>query len=176
MKNIDNEKTTQIDEKDQEIVSENPQEPEKDQAITPETEIAKEPEQHEDVLTDMDDAVAAQADAEPSSEAVQGTSQETDLPEGVTAEPQEPEHMDLRKVPADKKWVRSYLTVSDDEGHLLGDTGLEKRVKNLCADLAEMDLTKEEDAQLWVDRIKEVVTEYASAINFRENTTVGTFT
>ncbi len=98
------------------------------------------------------------------------------LPDGVTEAPQDPEHMDLTKVAGYGKWVRTYLNVSDDDGHLLGDRQLEKVVKKLCVDLNKMDLAMEEVPELWINRIKEVAIQYVGTINFRENTSIGTFT
>jgi hypothetical protein len=99
-----------------------------------------------------------------------------DLPPGVTEEPQDPEHMDLRKIAGYPTWVSAYLNVSDDEGHLLGDLDLEKEVKKLYEDLDSMDLSMEEDPDLWINRIKELVLRYDSTINMRENTSAGVFT
>lgn len=99
-----------------------------------------------------------------------------DLPPGVTEEPQDPEHMDLRRVQGNPRWVKAYLKVSDDEGHLHGNLDLEKEVKTLCKDLESMDLDLEEDPDLWVNRIKDLTLRYNSAINMRENTSAGVFT
>jgi hypothetical protein len=98
-----------------------------------------------------------------------------DLPPGFTEEPQDPEHMDLRKVPEYRKWFKAYRNVSDDEGHLLDDLDLEKDVKEMCKDLSSMDLTLEESHNLWIDRITDLVLRYDSTINERENTTAGVF-
>ena len=99
-----------------------------------------------------------------------------DLPPGVTEEPQDPEHMDLRRVQGYPKWVKAYLNVSDDEGHLHGNLDLEKEVKTLCEDLESMDLDMEEDPDLWVNKIKDLTLRYNSTINMRENTCAGVFT
>jgi hypothetical protein len=99
-----------------------------------------------------------------------------DLPPGVTKEPQDPEHMDLRRVPGYPNWVKAYLNVSDDEGHLHGNLDLEKEVKTLCEDLESMDLDMEEDPELWVNKIKDLTLRYNSTINMRENTCAGVFT
>ena len=107
---------------------------------------------------------------------IEQTEEEGSLPEEVTEAPQDPEHMDLTKVSDYGKWVRAYINVSDDDGHLLGNRELEKEVKKLCNDLSEMDLYMEEDPELWINRIKDVALRYVAAINFRENTSIGTFT
>jgi len=99
-----------------------------------------------------------------------------DLPPDVTEEPQDPEHMDLRRIPGNPKWVKAYLNVSDDEGHLHGKLDLEKEVKALCEDLESMDLDMEEDPDWWINKIKDLTLRYNSTINMRENTSAGVFT
>ena len=53
----------------------------------------------------------------------------SELPPGVTETPQDEEHMDLSRVGGYRQWVTTYLEVSDDDGDLLGDKGLEAAVK-----------------------------------------------
>ena len=54
------------------------------------------------------------------------------LPEGVTPEPQEEEHMHLKHISDSSSLVRAYLPVSDDQGQLIGDLDLERQVKEFC--------------------------------------------
>jgi len=138
--------------------------------------------------TEVTEALETNADANPSenggehSEYAEFTEHQEDiitdkdLPPGVTEEPQDPEHMDLRRVPGYPNWVRAYLNVSDDEGHLHGNLDLEKEVKTLCEDLESMDLDMEEDPDLWVNKITDLTLRYNSTINMRENTSAGVFT
>ena len=66
----------------------------------------------------------------------------TSLPENVTEAPQDEEHMDLSQVKGYSKWVKTYINVSDDEGHLLGDIELEEFVKKTCGELNAMNIKK----------------------------------
>jgi hypothetical protein len=99
-----------------------------------------------------------------------------ELPPGVTEEPQHVEHMDLTKVQGHRKWVRSYLNVSDDEGELLGDKKLEKEVIRLCDDLSGMDLDLEENPEFWLDKITLLVKSYSAKVSLTENTSIGIVT
>jgi uncharacterized protein YaaR (DUF327 family) len=53
---------------------------------------------------------------------------------------------------------------------------LETEVKTLCTELDEMDLELEEDPELWISKIKDVTTRYASQINFAESISIGSVT
>jgi hypothetical protein len=98
------------------------------------------------------------------------------LPENVTEEPQDKEHMDLRKIKDYQKWLSVYLSVSDDNGEMLGNINIETEVKRLCEELDQQDLEMEEDPQMWVDRIKELTIRYSTQINFAENISIGAIT
>ena len=102
--------------------------------------------------------------------------QEENLGEGVTKEPQDPEHMDLRDIENFNTWLDSYLKVSDDAGEFLGDTGIEKQVRDLCDVLREKDLENEENPQRLLDQITELVKRYSPMVNKADNTTTGIIT
>jgi hypothetical protein len=54
------------------------------------------------------------------------------LPDDVTMEPQDKEHMHLGLIKDSPSLVEVYLPVSDDAGEQLGDRELEKKVKEYC--------------------------------------------
>ena len=95
------------------------------------------------------------------------------LPEGVTEAPQDDEHMDLTKVKYDRKWVRTYLNVSDDEGHFHGDLKVEKQVKKRYADVGSLDIKNIKDPEAYLNELKALTKTYSSRINVAENTTKG---
>lgn len=100
----------------------------------------------------------------------------TSLPENVTEAPQDEEHMDLRQVKGYPKWVRAYLNVSDDEGHLLCDRRLEKEVKKVCIELNKVNLEDVENHEVLLQDLRDLSLRYATGINVTENITIGTFT
>jgi hypothetical protein len=102
--------------------------------------------------------------------------QEENLGEGVTKEPQDPEHMDLRGIENFNTWLESYLKVSDDAGEFLGDTGIEKQIRDLCNALKEKDLENEENPQMLLDQITELMKRYSPMVNKADNTTTGIIT
>ena len=105
------------------------------------------------------------------------TNDENTLPEGVTDEPQDPEHMDLRTIKdSDKKWLKVYLKVSDDQGHLLDDQPLEEKVINTCKELKTRKYFKVVNHETLIRETKELIETYAISINSAENSAVGTLT
>jgi hypothetical protein len=131
--------------------------------------------QDEDSTGSTEDAGQTQL-APPESESAEAEPSEPPLPPNVTDAPQHPEHIDLRKVKANRKWLRVYLKVSDDEGDLLGDKKLEREIIQCCDELSSLDLSAEEDPDALIARIKEVIERYQKTINLAENTSVGTIT
>jgi hypothetical protein len=100
----------------------------------------------------------------------------TSLPENVTEAPQDEEHMDLSQVKGYSKWVQTYLNVSDDEGHLLGDIELEKFVKKTCIKLNAFNIKKIENPEVLLQQIKSLSISYSTGINVTENFSIGTIT
>ena len=98
------------------------------------------------------------------------------LPENVTVEPQDQEHMDLSQVKGYHNWVQTYLNVSDDEGHLLGDIELEKSVKKTCAEWNAWNITEVENPEELLQQIKSLSISYSTGINVAENISIGTVT
>ena len=99
------------------------------------------------------------------------------LPEGVTEEPQSPEHMDLRTIKdSDKKWLKVYLKVSDDQGHLLDNQPLEEKVIKTCEELKAKKYLKIENPESLVLETKDLAETYAKTINAAENSSVGNLT
>jgi hypothetical protein len=100
-----------------------------------------------------------------------------DLPEGVTPEPQSSEHMDLRTVSVPhSKWLKVYLKVSDDQGHLLDNQPLEEKVIKTCKELRAKKYLKIENPETLIRVTKELIETYAVSINAAENSSVGTLT
>jgi hypothetical protein len=100
----------------------------------------------------------------------------TSLPENVTEAPQDEEHMDLSQVKGYSKWVKTYLNVSDDEGHLLGDIELEEFVKKTCVELNALNIKKVENPEELLEQIKSLSISYSTGINVTENFSIGTIT
>ena len=102
---------------------------------------------------------------------------ESSLPEGVTFEPQDPEHVNIRDVKApDLKWLPPYLRTTDDKGHLLGNLPLEEKVIKTCEDLKAKKYLKIENPETLVQEIKDLVNTYATKINVAENSVTGILT
>ena len=97
------------------------------------------------------------------------------LPESFTEKPQDSEHIDLTKVKYSPKWVRTYLNVSDDEGHLHGDIRFEKHLRKRCGEVAALRTKdiKEEEGLALLDELKAISNEYVARINEAENTSMG---
>jgi uncharacterized protein YaaR (DUF327 family) len=100
----------------------------------------------------------------------------TSLPENVTEAPQDEEHMDLSQVKGYPNWVKTYLNVSDDEGHLLGEIELEKTVKKTCAELNALNIKEVENPEELLQQIKSLSISYSTGINVAENISIGTVT
>jgi hypothetical protein len=96
------------------------------------------------------------------------------LPEGVTPEPQEEEHMHLKHISDSSSLVRAYLPVSDDQGQLLGDLDLEHQVKEFCDRYKDPSSIEEPDPI--IEEAKELVTRYTLRVNFVDNSLRGTIT
>lgn len=127
-------------------------------------------------IVPQDDQTADESESETPQGEGDSPAEEPILPAGVTPEPQDPEHMDLRKVQEHGKWVRAYINVSDDEGHLLGDKKLESEIKALQDKIQKTNLKKVKDPDVWVARLKDVTTRYCEKINFAENIAIGIVT
>jgi len=97
-----------------------------------------------------------------------------ELPENVTPEPQEEEHMHLKHISDSSSLVRAYLPVSDDQGQLLGDLDLERQVKEFCDRYRDLSAVNEPDPV--IREAKELVTRYTLRVNFVENSLRGTIT
>jgi len=97
-----------------------------------------------------------------------------DLPENVTPEPQEEEHMHLKYLAHSPSSVMAYLPVSDDQGQLLGDIELERQVKEFCDRYRDLSAVEEPDPV--IREAKELVTRYTLRVNFVENSLRGTIT
>lgn len=124
-----------------------------------------------------DESVKISADSEPVPDKGKvGVDSEQGLPPDVTEAPRDREHMDLEKVKPYAKWLRTYLSVSDDEGDFLGNKVLEKEVKKLCKQLSVLDLTQVETPDLWIGTIKDTLARYASMVNRSENCSIGIVT
>jgi hypothetical protein len=105
---------------------------------------------------------------------VNGEAASAELPENVTIEPQEEEHMHLKHISDSSSLVRAYLPVSDDQGQLLGDLDLERQVKEFCDRYKDLSAVNEPDPV--IREAKELVTRYTLRVNFVENSLRGTIT
>jgi hypothetical protein len=129
---------------------------------------------HNDLVEGEIAAIVAQAD----SEVLEKSSTETvsELPPGVTETPQNEEHMDLSRVGGYRQWVTTYLEVSDDDGDLLGDKGLEAAVKSLFQGIKDGEFNGIEDPESVLRKIKPMVINYLQKVNRVENSTGGIIT
>ena len=127
---------------------------------------------HDDEVIDQaNDEVVDQNDDEVID---QDEEHEAVLPENVTEEPQDPEHMDLRGISNYPKWLPSYLKVSDDRGQFLGDTATEQEAQILCDELK--DLKGVSNPEEMIARIMDLLNRYSPLINQAENTATGFIT
>ena len=69
-----------------------------------------------------------------------------------------------------------YRLVSDDEGQLLGDQQLERRVRDLCEKLEKVNLNRAEGPELLVEKIKVLAIRYTKKLNTAENISFGILT
>jgi len=99
-------------------------------------------------------------------DAQKGNKQES-LPEGVTPEPQDEEHMHLKLIADNKALVKFYLPVSDDDGQLLGDMELESQVKAFCDQYGNASTIDKPDEVL--EEAKKLAARYTLKINVVEN-------
>lgn len=100
-------------------------------------------------------------------------SKETTLPESVTPEPQDDEHMHLGLIQDAPSLIDVYLAVSDDTGNLHGATDLEQEVKDFCERYKNVNKEKLENPQFLLQETKNLSNRYASVINRSEKITAG---
>ena len=127
-------------------------------------------------IAPQDDQPVVEPDSEPSQDKDEKGTDESSLPPGVTPEPQDPEHMDLRKFKGYGKWVNAYIPVSDDDGRFLGDKKLENERMALYTKLQDVNLKKVKNPDELVAEIKDVTTRYSEKINLAETISIGTVT
>jgi hypothetical protein len=97
-----------------------------------------------------------------------------ELPKGVTEEPRSPEEMHLKLIKNQPSVVKSYLVVSDDQGELLQEKALEKKVTNFCAKYLPIKKKDIFNPEMLLAETKSLASVYTRQINFRENTIGGT--
>jgi len=140
------------------------------QNIEPETEV-----QNGKNEIASDDQAQKGATSQDDSSTVNDTdkSQETTLPEAVTPEPQDPEHMHLGLIQDAPSLIDVYLATSDDAGNLHGAPDLEQEVKDFCERFKNVNKEKIEDPNQILEATKDLSNRYASAINRSIKITAG---
>jgi hypothetical protein len=121
----------------------------------------------EDIMDDKTHESVEQSNKEP--EAIT-------LPEGVTPEPRNDEEMHIKHVATSQAAVDAYLKVSDDQGALLGDGALLKKIKILCKTYGKDRIKKIRKPDKALKEFKELTTRYAQQVNFTENKAGGIIT
>lgn len=100
-------------------------------------------------------------------------SKEIALPEGVTAEPQDDEHMHLGLIQEAPSLIDVYLAVSDDTGQMHGAIDLEEEVRIFCERYKNVDKEKLEDPNQILEATKDLSNRYASVIHRSIKITTG---
>ncbi len=103
-------------------------------------------------------------------------SQETTLPEGVTAEPQDDEHMHLGLIQDAPSLIDVYLAVSDDAGQMHGAIDLEEEVRIFCDRYQNVNKEKIEDPNRLLEETRNLSSRYASVVNRSGKITSGIIT
>ena len=87
------------------------------------------------------------------------------LPNGVTPEPQDAEHMHLKYIKCSPALVDVYLTVSDDQGQSLGDTDLETQVKAFIDRYKDKKVGEIENTDTVIEELKLLYGRYSILVN-----------
>ena len=90
------------------------------------------------------------------------------LPESVTIEPQDPEHLSLDILGDSKEGLNIYLRVSDDKGEYHGNPALEAEVKSFCDRYKEMDALPEAEINKVLEDGPALTKRYFRTINKAE--------
>jgi hypothetical protein len=100
---------------------------------------------------------------------------ETQLPQNVVEPPRNAEEMHLKHLRQWPNAVNVYLKVSDDEGEVLGNKVLERKVKAFCDQYADLN-TEIKDPSKVIEEAKELAIKYTLQINMVESGLTGTIT
>lgn len=103
-------------------------------------------------------------------------SRDITLPESVTMEPQDDEHMNLELIQEAPSLIDVYLAVSDDTGDLHGAADLEQEVKDFCDRHKNVQKEKIEDPNRLLEETKNLSKQYAAVVNRSGKITAGILT
>ena len=95
------------------------------------------------------------------------------LPKGVTPEPQNQEHMHLGHIMHSPALVDIYLTVSDDDGNLLGDKKLEEDVKSFINEFKNKELHEIDKPAVVISQLQALHRSYYASLERAGNITDG---
>ena len=100
-------------------------------------------------------------------------SKNNNLPETVTEEPQDAEHMHLQHIIHSPALVDVYLAVSDDNGYLLGDDKLEKDVKFFINEFKDKELHEIDKPAVVISQVQSLHRIYSARLERVGNITDG---
>jgi hypothetical protein len=98
------------------------------------------------------------------------------LPKNVTPEPQDGEHMHLKHIMHSPALVDVYLAVSDDDGKLLGDKRLEKRVIAFIEEYKTKDASDLKNLDSVLNDLQALYQRYSTQINMTHGKSEGVTT
>ena len=98
------------------------------------------------------------------------------LPKNVTPEPQDGEHMHLKHIMHSPALVDVYLAVSDDDGKLLGDKRLEKRVIAFIKEYKTKDASDLKNLDSVLKDLQALYQSYSTQINMTHGKSEGVTT
>ena len=98
------------------------------------------------------------------------------LPEGVTEEPQNEEHMHLKHIKHSPSLVEVYLSVSDDGGNLLEDIDLEKQVVDFIESYQQTSVESIENLDSVINESRDLYQRYSIKVNRTDSISSGIVT
>jgi hypothetical protein len=121
-----------------------------------------------------------QTDMDPESAAVQDSgnnqNQQPALPENMTEEPQHSEHMHLSLIRNNPSLISVYQVVSDDEGQLINDTGLENEIREFIEAYKDKRPDEIENIDDVLEQLRSLYQRYELRVNRAESISEGTLT
>jgi len=132
-------------------------------------ELDKTVETDPDVISnDNQDAQDVTSSADQETEPGEANQDEANLPDGVTLAPRHPEEMHLDLIKDKASLIETYLAVSDDQGELLADIDLEKKVKDFCELHKNVAKEKLDNPNQLLQETRDLVAEYGLKVNMSE--------
>jgi len=142
-----------------------------------ETKKEKNAEKIDDVIVDADRSGDEASGVDTDSGGTEKPAQpEASLPENVTTEPQDDEHMHLGRIQNSPSLIDAYIKVSDDNGELLEDTSLVAEVKSFYDRYKNINVQQVENPRQLLTESMELANKFSLKINTRGSITAGILT